>query len=462
MTRRHRRCDGPRPRHVARREPDPGLHGVIRVRIHLDERQVGVHDVRERGAVDLPVLRRPVELRRERRSIVERNRGRLRNRCRDDCFLRLRRAGDRCKDDSGRRVRRDLCERGGQRIVRDIAPGPGQRSGREPPPGEQHEVLVVRSVDEDVGGRVVCPEQARAGDRSEIRLAGEHDQLGRVVRDIDGRRAAGERQPLLRVRAAVEKVHRAGLRELRGCRVQARGRVARDLPRPIHGVGLHPAVIDVQVVRRLRAVPQYQCARVDDPLQLRAAHRLPGRVTVHGDEQSRRVADDDVRRIVLHGHAVRAHGLRRAERGHDEVERHFTGRIRRIELPEVAQHLRAAIGHRGEVGPLQQQVVEDDHARDLVDFRARHAPDDAECLAGHAVGRDAHRGAELQVIVLPLAHLRHVDRGESVRERHLLRPRSRCGLRGRRRRVLGDHRRRPRAAERKDARDDQRTDGCFH
>ena len=165
----------------------PAGNRVVAARAHLDERDRRIGDVGQRRRWNRRILRRPVEARRELRTVLERHGGRLRNRVGDHRFLRLRRACHRRQHGRRERALRNLREAGRQRVAGDERPRSGQRGGAEPAAGEQHVVVVASGVDQHVVGRVRRPQQLRADDRNEIGLALEHDQLGRALRRVDRR-----------------------------------------------------------------------------------------------------------------------------------------------------------------------------------------------------------------------------------------------------------------------------------
>ncbi len=270
--RRHRRRDAPRPRDLRGREPYAGDDRVVRIGRHLDHRLRRVRDVREWRPLDRRVLRRTVEIRRERRAILERHRRRLRNRIGDHRLLRLRRPSDGRKHRARERMRRNAREVGRQRIAGDERPRTGDPRRAEPAAGHQHVVVVVAGVDQHVARRVRRPQQLRADNRHEVGLALEHDQLGRDLARVDRRHAIGERGLRVGLGASVQQVDSAGRRQ------RLRDRVERALdersdeplrPRTADRARLQPPVVDVDVIGAACAVLQDQRPRIDHALRPR-------------------------------------------------------------------------------------------------------------------------------------------------------------------------------------------------
>ena len=191
----------------------PGDHREVDVRSDLNHRLRGVRDVRERRAVDRQILRRPIEVRREGRAVVERDRRRLRNRIGDRRLLRLRRTRHGRQHRARGRLRRDVRKVRRQRVARHESPGAGEGGGIEPAARDQHVVVVVADVDQHIARRVRCPQQLRAHDRLEVRLALEHDQLGRHLARVYRRHAVRERGLRVGLGAAIEHVDGAGIGE---------------------------------------------------------------------------------------------------------------------------------------------------------------------------------------------------------------------------------------------------------
>ncbi len=304
--RRHAGGDSPRTGQLRRGEPDARGHRVEAVRGHLDHRRVRVRHVGERRAGDGRELRRAVEFGRELRPVLERHGRRLRDGVLDDRLLRLRCAGDGRQHGTGERMWRDAREVGRQRVVGDECPRPIEAARREPPAGEQRVVVVVGGVDQDVARRVRRPQQLRADNGHEIRLALEDDKLrGRLAR-VDRRHAVGERRLGIGLRPAVEEIDEAGLGELLRDIVDARGRQERLLPGSGDRGRRQPAVVHVDEEPRDEPVLQDQRARVDHPIEARiAGDGLDHRRAVDRHQDGRTVADQHLRRVVLHGHRGR-------------------------------------------------------------------------------------------------------------------------------------------------------------
>ena len=211
---RHHAGDDPRTADLRGLEPHAGGDRVVARRAHLDQRRRRVDDVIQRRALDRRVLRGPVEVRREVRTILQRNGCRLRNGVSNQRFLRLRRAGHRRQHRARQRRRRDLREIRRQRVAGDKGPRPPHPRRLEPAASEQRVVIVAGGLDEHVAGGVGRPEQVGAHDRHEIGLALEYDQLAGHVADENSGHTVEERGFRIRLGTTVEHVDDAGLDEL--------------------------------------------------------------------------------------------------------------------------------------------------------------------------------------------------------------------------------------------------------
>ena len=173
---------------------------------------------------------------------------------------------------------------------------------------------------------------------------------------------------------------------------------------------------------------QDQRARVDDAIEPGVArHGLHHRRAVDRHQDGRRVADEHLRRIVLHldrrrlDAGDRERGLQPVERDRADLGAEF--------LLQLGHVRRAAIRQRREVDLADVHVLEDDGARHLVDLRAGGREDHAERLVLRAGDLDRERRAEVDLVAVPLVHLRLVDEHLPVGEVDDARPRVRGKLR---------------------------------
>jgi hypothetical protein len=292
--RRHAGRDEPRAGQRGGREPDACFEAVITVLADLDDRLLRVGDIAQWRSVDGSVGRGTVEDRREFRPVDERNSRRLRYRIGDQRLLRLRRAGNRCQHDAGGCCFRNPREVGGQAARWREGPRPTEGWRAKPASGEQGVVVVVRRIDQYVGGRVFSPQQRRPRDRNEVRLPLEDDQFGRHLRYMDGRCAS--RQGRLRVGAgaAIEQIHDAFFREILREVFQPERRGRHNDPRPVERGCRHPAVQNMQVPAAITPDPGDQCLGVDDTFEARVGNLLDARHTIDRHQNCRRIADDNL------------------------------------------------------------------------------------------------------------------------------------------------------------------------
>ena len=291
----------------------------------------------------------------------------------------------------------------------------------------------------DVAGRVRGPKELRAHDGHEVGLAVEDDELGGDLAGVDRRHAVGERRLGVRLGTAVEQVDDALFRELLGdgvhlARHQRSG--CRLCPRTGDGARLKPAVVDVDVIVVAEAALEDQRTGVDDALCTRMArHRLQHGRTVDRHQNRRRVAHQHLRRRVLHLDGRRLDARQREGRL-QPIQRNRS-HVRGEAFLQIGGVLRSAIGQRRKVRFGDLQVLEHHHARDLVDLRSRRGEDHAEGFRRRPRRLDRQRGAEIELIAVPLIDLRLVDEHRGVGNADIARPRVGRQLGGSRRRRSG-------------------------
>ena len=237
-----------------------------------------------------------------------------------------------------------------------------------------------------------------------VRLASQQNELRGLEADEYFRRLAGAHLAAREARLHVLPVVIVGqlLETLR--------QVAGRLPRPLHVGRLQPDPVVAKVVGLGRTVLEQIPVGVDRRLQVVLRDRRPDRVAVEVDEHSRRLAEENLRRIRLHAVDVLRDDLARVdvgqhavERDHALVERHRCGDFLHDGPKLIALEIRKVGFGDLELGEADEPLVQR-HARIGLHL------DGAERGLFRALRRVGHRRVQNGLLLVgPARDLRLVD-----------------------------------------------------